>query len=900
LGDKDEEEDEDSYHPEEKECDEDDDEEKVARAMWYHRVARELDVRMHLEAQRLWESLMRGSYHKEEDTPTNTSRTCRQLAGAARDFFCFPLEAQAKETIGKRYDENPSIRSFARRDDTDRDHDSNGDEDDDDDEERRNEEYFSLEGCSLGDCGAFGAANWPAVSTTSGYAVRRKRRREEPVLEPELSKANPGVLFRRHREMLPVLLVELRFADDGLGDSSGPIVIGGYASFLDVRTVCVPAGIRALQRLRPRSCPVWLDLSEAGSGGSGVKGGIGDGFSDPGVSTSAVGVTSESRWKLELLRQCLVQEERQSEWWETATPRNISSAASASSITERIAEWASKTSWFDDICVFVVADGCGASVAPPWKKLVDWLAYARQFHGLPFKAVIIGGADSACSSWLSPSALSSSVTLDLSSCAAGMLSRGPHGGLQRGTSTTVVSSAAHSAIRYKQDLAHSFLRPGSHVVSMFMSSVVAASAKAAVAASNASTDDMVAHNVPHPRVPSLSLDEERRLQWYLLDLQARRYLGEPPEWDGATVYNNKAPASLPWLHHLVLYVAKLEIAAQLDAIMLHPQDSSGGVRCSIVSAENKVFPDPGSDRQFFDDLENVLRYLESLRNRFRREKPGKNSKDDHQLAIFGRFQDPVWRRLFFLNKDRNAAVNLSIRHIINQLIVVVGKLTLESALVVGPQGSEVFIDKDERKMVRAILHRALFHSAHVLFSKRLAALDEFYGAKTPRCPSWSMDPHTRRDLVSGLALEATRSPAGTEPSSLISNCAPFLAGTLYRLILPLVSISQEDWFALWHQYFHDRVLERNLVDQPGDEDDGSSDPAFHADDYSVQELFIAFRCGVLQLKYLGLIKERQAPSGAAVGSGGSSVSTSQGRRPHDSTGNRVVYDKPVLVWCGGD
>jgi hypothetical protein len=427
------------------------------------------------------------------------------------------------------------------------------------------------------------------------------------------------------------------------------------------------------------------------------------------------------------------------------------------------------------------------------------------------------------------------------------------------------------------------------------------------------------------RVSGLSLDEERRLQWSLLEPQARRYLGVPPEDDGA-----RADEPCGWPHRLAVHAAKLEIAARLDAILLRP--GSGG----------DAPPRPGSERRFVGEVEQVLRYLDRLRARFPRQQPGKRSTGDRQGRLFDSFQDPAWRRLFS-SEDRNAAAASSIRHIANKLIVAVGQLALESALVVRGQVAEaVGEDEEERKVLRAVLHRSLFGSAPASLPTSLGVPDESCGARAPRCPSWTIDPQPRRDLVSGLALAeaAAAWPACADPPPpSVPSCAPFLAGTLYRLILPVVSISEEDWFALWRQHYHDRLRERRLLADPPRGDDGgsscSSSSSCCPDDLasaaaapggaSPQELYDAFRCGVLQLQYLGLVKDRRvataagpAPSGvggsgsigasvsvgaSSVGSGSNSASTGQqARRParDGAGGRRVVYDKPVLVWCGGD
>jgi hypothetical protein len=448
---------------------------------------------------------------------------------------------------------------------------------------------------------------------------------------------------------------------------------------------------------------VWLDLAEAGSGGDGVVWGSGGGgggdedgdglAADPHGAAAGSGAaayaSAESRWKLELLRQCLVQEDRAGGGTETpAAARSASS--SSSSITERIAEWAANTPWFDDVCVFVAADGSGGggggggSPWPPWRRLAEWLAHARQLHGVPFKAVVVGGA--ALSSALPPSALASGAVLDLSACASGGMPPPPAG--------DVLPSASRAAVRRKRGLARSLLRRGSHVLPAFLASEPAARARAAVAAEAFSSDpsrgasDAAVRSGPR-RVSGLSLDEERRLQWSLLEPQARRYLGVPPEDDGA-----RADEPCGWPHRLAVHAAKLEIAARLDAILLRP--GSGG----------DAPPHPGSERRFVGDVEQVLRYLERLRARFPRQQPGKRSTGDRQGRLFDSFQDPAWRRVFF-SEDRNAAAASSIRHIVNKLIVAVGQLALESALVVRGQVAEaVGEDEEERKVLRAVLHRS--------------------------------------------------------------------------------------------------------------------------------------------------------------------------------------------------
>jgi hypothetical protein len=397
----------------------------------------------------------------------------------------------------------------------------------------------------------------------------------------------------------------------------------------------------------------------------------------------------------------------------------------------------------------------------------------------------------------------------------------PHNGSRHDILDTIRDvhscSLARSAMSVKQVLARSLLRPGSFVVPM-LTSVISS------------------HR------PTVARDQLKRLQWFLLHPIARKFItGAARSAGGERVGGSETASATQILEQLAVCAGKLEIASRLDHTL----------SCSAVKGGGQV-------------RLAALARLKDLRDLRPKRQPGR----ERELLL--QFLDPTWRWLFSCSTHTHPSdddpgadwtagtvaprITSNLRQVLNQLIVAIGEFPLEHATS----------NEEELGVLSAVIERSLFPPGEALGLLHPAS-SSGDGGSTDSVASWSTDPQFRRDLVAGLLLESSRVDV---PTPATHTNATFVAGILYSLILPIVSISEAEWFVLWRKWCREQRGQGRLDPKLKESDE----PAW------TQELFDLFRCGVLQLQYLGLVRER--------------------RTSH--VNGKTMYEKPVLVWCGGD
>jgi len=126
----------------------------------------------------------------------------------------------------------------------------------------------------------------------------------------------------------------------------------------------------------------------------------------------------------------------------------------------------------------------------------------------------------------------------------------------------------------------------------------------------------------------------------------------------------------------------------------------------------------------------------------------------------------------------------------------------------------------------------------------------------------ALAPQPRRDTIAGLVAE----PSSDNDDLTVASATGLLAGRLYRLVLDRTSVSRSEWFSLWHR----EDCDHRRLSSTSQEEDGCPTSCR-------QRSYNRFHCGIYQLLYLGLIRQRAI-----------------------AKQKDVQYDKTVLVWCGGE
>jgi hypothetical protein len=864
-------------------------EDSCMRTYWYHTLARELDVFVQREvvAKQVLEEIVNSpaaqSYFGRIESTTDSTTT------AARRTQRDPVKQEPASNQADRCSQSSL-------------HDGDKDCKDDIDNDDEFASYFSLQPDDGGGADALAPANKrPRISDESSAAGRVSpiHEKEEvpgddfgPSRNANMRNGDNSMLLRQRQ--LPVLVVQ-----------PGPY------DALDRQTLYVPAMVRAIRESRPRTCVVWLDLGACDDDRSGHEAALANNSSHNHSNSN-----QHHPWKKELLRQCCLQQP-------SLSPNHV---PDGQGWTDRIVEWARRADrFFDDICVVVTASGAernsgrvgGSSAGAMQREVLQWMGCVRFERGVPLKAVVLGPPRGATDVSLHtlPSA-GTMVGWDVTS----VRMTSPHSGSPRTDAKQLASTVSHvlenpsptyhlhchfqcvrqlqhptndvfesrvppttaaihsmlelshpydgwhqdstnairdvhsnslarSAMSLKQVLARSLLQPASFVLPMLASVLLLPSESGSSSSSS--------------RRPTLPRDQLKRLQWFLLHPMARKFLVEAAasSAEAEQTGGSESSSSTQILVQLATYAGKLEIASRLGPILCAPavgaRQASGSVE---VAERNQV-------------RRAVLERLQDLRHLC-----PKQPQPVPNLLIH--MNDPTWRWLFSCGPHSRPGgqdprdwtqeavaprVASNLRQCLNQLIVAIGDFPLDRAIA----------EEDGLEMLSAVIERSLFSPGEapaLLHPTQLRGRSSSSGERgsTDSAPSWTIDPQFRRDLVAGLVLEASHLDVTTSASSMDPS---LVAGILYTLILPIVSISEAEWFALWQKWWREhRGRGRGRLDPEPTQDVPSEVPV------SIQELFDGFRCGVLQLQYLGLVRER--------------------RTSH--VNGKTMYEKPVLVWCGGD
>jgi hypothetical protein len=877
-------------------------EDSCMRTYWYHTLARELDVFVQREvvAKQVLEEIVRNPAAQRFFGGTET--TTDSTTTSARSPHLDPPPNQQASLNQAHRSSHSALHG--------------GDKDCKDDSDNDDEfaSYFSLQQQPDEGPSSFAPANKRARlldgSSRAGSSSSPLEKKEVPhgddvgptrITSPRSHDDDPDAsvpttsLLLRQRQ-LPVLVVQ-----------PGPY------DALDRQALYVPALVRAIRESRPRTCVVWLDLGACDDDRSGHEAALANNHHSNHHHSS--NSNQHHPWKKELLRQCYLQQQ----------PSSLSTnrVPDGQGWTDRIVEWARRADRFDDICVVVTASGAernsgrvgGSSAGAMQREVLQWMGCVRLERGVPLKAVLLGPPRGATD--LSLHTVTSTVIVGWDVTSVRMAS--PRAGSPRTDAEQLKSTVSHvlenpsrchhlhchlqcvrqrqhptnnvvesrvppatatihsmlelshpydgwhqdsmnairdvhsnslarSAMSLKQALARSLLRPASFVLPMLASVLLLPSESGSSSSSS-------------PRRPTLPRDQLKRLQWFLLHPMARKFLMEAAasSAEGEQIGGSESTSSTQILEQLAAYAGKLEIASRLGPILCSPAIGARQASGSVEVAESN------------QARRAVLERLQDLRHLC-----PKQPQPVPNLLIH--MNDPTWRWLFSRAPHSHASgqdprawsteavaprIATNLRQCLNQLIVAIGEFPLDRAI-----SEEVGLE-----MLSAVIERSLFSPGErpaLLHPTQLRGISSSSGERgsTHSATSWTFDPQFRRDLVAGLVLEASHLDVTTSASSINPS---LVAGVLYTLILSIVSISEAEWFALWQKWWREHQG-RSRLDPQQAQDLPSEVPV------SIQGLFDRFRCGVLQLQYLGLVRERRA----------------------SHINGKTMYEKPVLVWCGGD